>query len=213
MLQGLDPVWTGVAEIALGLVFLVVGYSAARVVLALWGALVGFLAGTLLYVALLRWEQASFLVMVPWWVFSIGLALLVASLSFAFYTIGVLVSMGAVGWGVGQFVSSTLHLPSWISFAMGLVVAAGLVMVGWTINLPKAMLVVLTAVVGAAVIVDGAQAVLGRRLDWFDQVGWRTDLVTNTAWTAGFLLLAATGMFIQFRANSEDTLRDAYKRV
>lgn len=213
MLQGLDPVWAGVAEIGLGLVFCLVGYTAARVVLALWGALVGFLAGTLLYVALLGWEQASVLLMVPWWAFAIGLGLLIAWLSFAFYTIGVLVSMGAVGWGLGQFVSSTMHLPGWISFAMGLVVAAGLVMVGWTINLPKAMLVVLTALVGAGAIIDGVQAMLGQRLDWFDQLGWKTDLVTNVAWTGGFLVLAVTGMYLQFRANSEDTLRDAYKRV
>ena len=39
----------GVIEIGLGLVFCFLDYSAARVVLGLWGAVVGYFAGALLY--------------------------------------------------------------------------------------------------------------------------------------------------------------------
>ena len=213
MFEGLAPVWLGVAEVGLGLIFCFIGYTAARAVLALWGALVGLVAGGALYVILVNWLHEPFVTWVPWWAVSIACALLLAWLSFAFYAFGVLVSMGAIGWGLGQFASTTMHLPGWISFGMGLVAAAGLVMVGWTLNLPNLLLVVVTALVGAGAIVDGLQAVGGHRLDWFDQVGWRTDLVTNTAWTVAFVVLAGAGMVLQFRQNSEDTLREAYKRV
>jgi hypothetical protein len=209
----MDPVWVGVAEIVLGLVFCFVGYTAARVVLALWGALVGFFGGTVVHLALLQWLKGSFLEAVPWWVFAVVMALLMAWLAFAFYTIGVLVSMAAVGWGLGQLLLTTLHLPGWIPFAMGLVVAAGLVMVGWTLNLPKLLLIVLTAVVGAGSILDGVQLVLGQRLDWFDQESWRGDFVSHAAWTVAYVILAAAGIIVQFRQRSEDNLRDAYKRA
>ena len=39
-------VWVGVIEIGLGLVFCFLGYSAARVVLGLWGAVIGYFAGS-----------------------------------------------------------------------------------------------------------------------------------------------------------------------
>ncbi len=213
MLQGLDPILGGLTQVGLGLVFCFVGHSAARVVLALWGALVGFVGGTLLYVALLRWEQAAVLAMVPWWAFAVALGLLAAWLSFAFYAMGVLVSMGAIGWGMGVFVSTNLNMPEWIALAMGLVVAAGLVMVGWTLSLPKAMLVVMTALVGAGAIINGVQVLIGQPLDLLDQAGWRADLLPHAAWTAAFAALAVAGMVLQFRQDSEDNLRDAYKRV
>lgn len=213
MVQALDQVWVGVAEIGLGLVFCFIGHSAARVVLAVWGALVGFFAGSLLYVVLLPRVEGQVFAAVPWWAYAIGMALLLAWLSFAFYTVGVLISMGAVGWALGQSLSTTFNMPSWMTFGMGLVVAAGLVMVGWTLNLPKVLLVVLTAVVGAGAILDGVQSLMGQRLDWFSQMGWKTDPTIHAAWTVAFVVLAGAGMFVQFRQQSEDNLRDAYKRA
>lgn len=213
MLMGLDQVWVGVAEIVLGLIFCFIGYSAARVVLALWGALVGFAAGTLVQVMVVDRMPGSFLASIPWWVYALVLALLMAWLAFAFYAVGVLISMGALGWGLGQLMSNTFHLPSWVSFSMGLVVAAGLVMVGWTLNLPKVLLVVTTALAGAGAILDGIQVVLGHRLDWFDQAGWRTDTATHAAWTAAFVVLVGAGIMVQFRQHSEGTLREAYQHV
>ncbi|MCA0295125.1 MAG: TMEM198/TM7SF3 family protein [Actinobacteria bacterium] len=213
MVLGMDQVWVGLAEIGLGLVFCFVGHSAARVVLAVWGAIVGFVAGSFGYYLLLERFPGPPLATVPWWAFAIGLALLVAWLSFAFYTVAVLVSMGAVGFGLGQILVGALSMPGWISFAMGMAVAAGLVMVGWTLNLPKLLLVVLTAFVGAASVVDGIQLMLGQRLDWFDQMAWKVDLPSHTAWTVGFVVLAGAGIFIQYRQNSEDNLRDAYQRT
>ncbi len=212
MVQGLNQVWVGLAEIGLGLVFCFIGYTAARVVLAVWGALVGFVAGGMLYLWLLQRFSGPVMATIPWWAVSIAVALVLAWLSFAFYTVAVLVSMGAVGWGLGQLLVGAVGIPPWLSFATGLIVAAGLVMVGWTLNLPKVLLVVLTACVGAGGVLDGVQLMLGHRLAWFDQMGWKTDLPTHAAWTIAFAVLAIAGMFFQFRQNSEDNLRDAYKR-
>ncbi|MCB0910844.1 MAG: DUF4203 domain-containing protein [Propionibacteriaceae bacterium] len=213
MVLALDQVWVGLAEIGLGLIFCFIGYSAARVVLALWGALVGFLGGILLHALLIQWVPGGMFNIVPWWATAIVAALLTAWLSFAFYTIGVLLSMGAVGWGLGQVVSSALHLPGWIAFATGLVVAAGLVMVGWTLNLPRVLLIVLTALVGAGGVIDGVQLLLGARLEWLSQAAWQFDLTRHALWGVGYLVVAGLGMYVQFRQSSDDTLRDAYLRA
>ncbi len=213
MVQGVDQVWVGVAEIGLGLIFCFIGYTAARVVLALWGALLGFFGGTVAQVMLTERFDNAMLSSIPWWAFALAGALILAWLSFAFYAVGVLVSMGAFGWGVGQLLSSAMHLPDWVAFSMGLVVAAGLIMLGWTLSLPKVLLVVMTALAGAAAVIDGVQFFLGHRIDWFDQTAWRTDATLHITWTIAFVILAGAGMFLQFQQRTEGNLRESYRHV
>ncbi len=208
----MGQIWVGVAEIALGLVFCFLGHSAARVVLGLWGAVVGFFAGALAYVAVYRWVGGGWMAAVPDWVFTIGMSLLLAWLSFAFYSMGVLLSMGAVGWGLGQVMSQAFHFPAWLALAISLVLAAGLVVAGWTMNLPRLLLIVLTAMVGAGAIIDGAQLLLGGRLPWFDEASWRQETATNAAWAGAYLVLAVAGGAVQSRQHVQGTLRDSYGR-
>ena len=203
-------VWIGVIEIGLGLVFCFLGYSAARVVLGLWGAVIGYLAGALLYVALSQWLGGGWVSAVPEWVFSVVLALVMAWLSFAFYAIGVLLSMGAVGWSLGQMAAHGMHLPAWMTIALALVLAAGLVVVGWTMNLPRFLLILITAVVGAAGVVDGVQLIMGNRMPWVDEGFWRLQTNTAVLWGVGYLVLMLAGIFFQSRQASGGTLRAAY---
>jgi hypothetical protein len=206
----MGSVVVGVIEIGLGLVFCFLGYSAARVVLGLWGAVVGYFAGALLYVALSQWLGGGWISAVPEWVFSVVLALVLAWLSFAFYAMGVLLSMAAVGWGLGQVAAQGLHLPVWLTFALSLVLAAGLVMVGWTMNLPRLLLILITAITGAAGVIDGIQLILGNRMPWTDEGFWRAQTNTAVIWGAGYLALMLAGIFFQSRQASGTTLREAY---
>jgi hypothetical protein len=206
----MGSVVVGVIEIGLGLVFCFLGYSAARVVLGLWGAVVGYFAGALLYVALSQWLGGGWISAVPEWLFSVVLALVLAWLSFAFYAMGVLLSMAAVGWGLGQVTAQSLHLPVWLTFALSLVLAAGLVVVGWTMNLPRFLLILITAITGAAGVVDGVQLILGNRMPWTDEGFWRLQTNTAVIWGAGYLALMLAGIFFQSRQAAGGTLREAY---
>jgi hypothetical protein len=206
----MGSVVVGVIEIGLGLVFCFLGYSAARVVLGLWGAVVGYFAGALLYVAVSRWPGGAWISAVPEWVFSVVLALILAWLSFAFYAMGVLLSMAAVGWGLGQVTAQGLHLPVWLTLALSLVLAAGLVVVGWTMNLPRFLLILITAISGAAGVIDGIQVIMGNRLPWTDEAFWRVQTNTALIWGAGFLALLIAGIIFQSRQASGGTLREAY---
>lgn len=208
---GIDPLWFGLAEIGLGLIFCFIGQTAARMVIGVWGALIGFVVGNELYFGYFhRFEGA--LSWVPWWALALALALLFAWLSFSFYIGGVLVSMGATGWGLGSTVAGLLGFSDQTSFLIGLVSAAGLVMVGLMMNLPRMLLLVLTATIGAGVMIDGIQRILGGRLSWTDQLAWQANLPSYISWSLAFLVTAGAGIFVQLRQKSDDNLRDSYAR-
>jgi hypothetical protein len=209
----MGQVWMGAIEIGFGLVLCFYGHSAARVVLALWGALIGYLGGSLLYVALFQWLGGGWIAAVPDWAFSVALALVLAWLSFAFYSVGVLLSLGAAGWALGQGVALGMHLPAWITLSLSLLIAAGFVVAGWTLNLPRLLLIVVTAMLGAGGIIDGIQVIIGTRLAWTQESLWRSDTNTAIVWAGGYLLLLFAGIFVQSRQQGEGTLRDAYGKA
>ena len=209
----MGPVWIGAIEIGFGLLLCFLGHMAARVMLGLWGAVIGYFAGGLLYVAVYGWLGGGWIATVPDWVFSVVTALVFAWLSFAFYAVGVLLSLGAAGWALGQGLAQGMHLPAWMTVALGLLIAAGLVVAGWTLNLPRLLLILVTAVVGAGGIIDGIQLIIGSRLPWTQESLWRSDTNTAMVWTGGFLALVLAGIIVQSRQQSEGTLRDAYGKA
>ena len=79
-----------------------------------------------------------------------------------------------------------------------------------TMNLPRLLLIVITAAVGAGAIIDGIQVLIGGRLPWTEVSFWRLDTNTAALWAGGFLVLVFAGIFVQSRQVSDGTLRDAY---
>lgn len=200
----MDLVWLGVAEIGLGLVFCFLGHSAARVVLALWGAVLGWALGQAASVALAT--------SLPGWLLPVIGAVLLAWLSYAFYAVGVLALMGSIGWGLGVTFSRAFGWPSWVGTVLAIVIGLGLVILALRLNLPRMLLVVLTALIGAGAIIDGLQLLVGQPLDWLSSSAWQLQLVTYLAWTATFFALAVGGVIVQLRQGSTRTLREAYPR-
>lgn len=206
---GIDPLWLGLGEIALGLAFCFIGQTAARVIIGLWGALVGFVMGNSLHQYLALSFPDIFSV-IPWWVISLALALLVAWLAFAFYAVGVLVSMGTMGWNGGTWLAVGFGLHPSSAAILSVIAAVGLVMVGLLMNLPRLLLVLLTAAVGAGLIVAGLQQTLGYPLDWSDQLAWQRDTASYLIWAGAWVAIAGAGVVLQFRQKSDETLRDSY---
>lgn len=200
----MDLVWLGVAEIGLGLVFCFLGHSAARVVLALWGAVLGWALGQAATVALVT--------SLPGWLLPFIGAVLLAWLSYAFYAVGVLALMGSIGWGLGVTFARAFAWPSWVGTVLAIVIGLGLVILALRLNLPRMLLVVLTALIGAGAIIDGLQLLVGQPLDWLSSSAWQLQLVTYLAWTATFFALAVGGVIVQLRQGSTRTLREAYPR-
>lgn len=208
---GIDPLWFGLVEIGLGLIFCFVGQTAARMVLGVWGALIGFVTGNELYFKVLSQFEGVWS-LIPWWVVAIALALLLAWLAFAFYTFGVLVCMGATGWGLGSTIAGLMGFGGQTSLLIGLFTALGLVLVGLMLNIPRLIIVAVTATIGAGAIVDGIQGIIGGSLVWTDQLSWQSDLPGHVAWAFAFLVLAGAGCVVQLRQKSDENLRDSYTR-
>jgi hypothetical protein len=85
-----------------------------------------------------------------------------------------------------------------------------LVVVGWTMNLPRFLLILITAISGAAGVIDGIQVIMGNRLPWTEEAFWRVQTNTALIWGAGFLALMLAGIIFQSRQASGGTLREAY---
>lgn len=206
----MSPMIVGWVELGLGLLFCFVGYTAARVVLGLWGATVGVYAGHLAY----QWLAIRFSLTPTgsalYWVVVVACAVLLAWLAFGFYTTAVLLTLGSLGWVAGAALAGWLHLNDLFSLALSALVAGALVVVGWTTELPRTLLIVATALIGAGSILDGGQSLLGHRLSWLDTAAWSDQLWVHLGWTAVFLVLAGLGIWAQLRGDSEKNLRAAY---
>jgi hypothetical protein len=206
------PVAQAWLEIGLGLIFCYVGYTAARVVIGLWGAAIGLLLGGLID----AWLSARipYLSTQPWihYVIVIAIAIAVAWLAFAFYWAGVLAALGSLGWALGTLLSGSLHLTAPTAFGVSLLVAGLVVVAGWVLELPRLLLILTTALLGASAVLSGASELLGSRARWFDPGAWAEEPWTQIAWLGGFLALVISGALVQRQGRSERTLRAAYRR-
>lgn len=207
----MDPVAQAWLEIIVGVVFCYVGYSAARVLIGLWGTAVGGLLGWML-LDWFTWRAPS-LGALDWlpYVVVVGLALAGAWLAFAFYSVGVLVALGSLGWVLGGALSTSLHLVATAAVGAGVLVAGIVVIAGWVLELPRVLLILATALLGAATVTGAVARLLAAELAWFDQRSWTAQPWLHVAWLAGFLAIAVSGMLVQRRAKSEPTLREAYR--
>lgn len=208
----MGPVAQAWVEIGLGLIFCYVGYTAARVVIGLWGAAIGLLLGGFVqswlaaripYVSTQQWLQVTIVVVV---------ALLAAWLAFAFYWAGVLAALGSLGWALGTVLSTSLHLDNATGFGVTALVAGLVVVAGWVLELPRLLLILTTALLGAGGVVGGVAELLGSRISWFDPRAWGLEPWLQLAWLGGYLALAITGILAQRQGKSEQTLRAAYRR-
>ncbi len=205
----METLGPAIAEIAIGLAFCFFGYPGARFVLALWGAVLGFILGVAGYAVVVGWLGSNLGTIAPWIAGAIG-AVILAGLAFAFYWVSVLVAMGSLGWGLGQVLAASLNVPTWLAVTIAVVVAAGLVIIGWTLDLPRLLLIVVTAFIGAAGIVTGVQLLLGQLNPWYADLGPSLATGANLVWPVAFVLLGIIGVLVQSRQSSGKTLRAAY---
>lgn len=187
----MDEAWVGVIGLVVGLLLCFRGYALLRLLLAVVGGIVGFA----LAVALA--ERAGAGVGGPvWWLAGLVGALLIGSLAYAVYRMGVVVGLAALGYSLAVSVLTALSVrPGWLVVLLGL--AAGLVLAVLAVagNLPALVLVVVTALAGASAAVGYARLLLGdvETIDAAATTG-------GGLWAVGALVLAALGLVAQLRS-------------
>ena len=200
--------WVPAVVVLIGLALCFRGYAWMRWVFALAGGVIGWQLGGLLVRQVQiapEWDR-----WLDWGGAILG-ALLVASVAYAFYVVGVLVAVGGFGYNLGITTAPSLGLVGWQITAVAGVLAVGLVVLALVTQLPKLVMVVLTAIVGAGAIVSGTLSLIGN-LDLTNLHWWNagTVLTQGLPWNLLLLALAVAGVAVQLRGRTANNLRAAY---
>ena len=194
--------WTALPPLLAGVLLCFFGQRVARLAMGLLGAVVGYLLGAAAFQAV--FGAMPGLSPLGNWIAGIVAAVLVGWLAYSFYVVGVLVLMGSLGWQLGWWFGGLSGFDAlWTTLMAGavalLAVAGGLVL-----NLPRLLLVLTTAVAGAALIVGSLPLMLSA----FANTGWMSWLTANGGWVnLAFVILGAV---VQLGVGGKDNLRASY---
>ncbi len=186
----------GILALLVGLLLCFRGSGAMRVLLALWGAFVGFGLGAGLVAAL---TDQGYLETVTGWLVAIVLAVLLAALAYVFFAVAVVLAFASMGFVLGRTVAAALGADEpWVLTVVGLAGGVLLGLLAVVTNLPELVLIVVSAFAGASVAVAGLLLVLDR-FDVDDVTAAHVPLADQPVWYVGQLVLAVVGIVVQLR--------------
>lgn len=203
-----EGIVVGIIGILIGVAFTFSGYRFFLLLLPFWGFVAGFLAGAQAVTVLLN---EGFLATVLGWGVGIVLGLVLAVVSYLWYWVAVVLLGAGVGWAVGQGALALFGITDgFLYFLAGL--AGGVVFALGTIvlRLPKYLVIVMTAVGGAALVISGVLLLFGViPVDDF-RFGMAGALIKNSLiWLLAWLILLAAGLWAQLQSTAamEDEIR------
>jgi hypothetical protein len=170
---------------------------AMRIIIPIWGAFVGFMLGAGIAASI---ENQGFLTTVLGWILGLVLAIVIAALAYLYYELSVAIVLGGIGFVLGTGLMAALGVTwSWVVVPVGVAVGLVLAVIAIMADLPAILLVVLTALGGAATIVGGVMLLVGTiDLDELDrETTERLDL--GGWWYALQIGLAIAGIVAQSR--------------
>ena len=200
----------GLLAVGVGAVFCFRGYVAMRVMIAVWGALVGFGLG-----AGIGADDAGILANALSWILAIVLALVFAAIAYLYYAVSIAIAMASIGFVLGASVLVAVGVTwNWLIVLAGLALGIVLAIVAIAGNLPGVLLIVLSALAGASAIVAGLMLLTGA-VD--------TEQITRSAsvteelnddwyWYAIWAVAAIAGLIAQLNASAREaaTMREAW---
>jgi hypothetical protein len=198
-------VFVSLLALLLGLAFCFAGFRLFVLLLPVWGFFAGFLVTAQ---AIQQLFGGGFLATTGSWVVGFLVGVVCAIAAYFFYYAAVAVLAATAGYELGVGLLSGLGVTSGVLlFLVGLVVAAVLTAAVIFFNLPKLFIVVLTAGVGASLMLTGILLGLGRisltGLHW-GLVG--AFLRDSWFWSLVFIVIAAAGIAFQLLLPERYTL-------
>lgn len=185
----------GILAVLAGLFLCFQGHWAMRVLLAVWGAFVGFAVGA---GAVDRIGGDGFLTTATGWIVGFVVAMLFSALAYLYYAVGIVLSMAAMGFVLGGTLASALGASQdWLIVSVGVVVGALLALLAVVGDLPMVLLIVLSALTGASVTIGGLMLIFGVSNTAEITTG-DTTAADHPIWYLTFVVLAVVGMVYQF---------------
>lgn len=192
----MSDVFVGILAVLAGLMLCFRGYWTLRLVLGIWGAVIGFGLGA----TLATWiNDDSYLASALGWIIGLVLALMFALLAYLYYAIGVILSLGSMGFVLGAAVTGALGVEwDWVIIGVGVVCGLAVALLAIAADVPMVLLVVLSSLSGATVLIAGVMLLTGvlNTAD-FDQAAVTENIDGHWYWTLGFAALAVVGILSQ----------------
>jgi hypothetical protein len=194
----MKDVIVGLLALGTGAVFCFRGYIAMRLVIPLWGALVGFFFGAGLVVQLGDGHLLDDLV---GWLVGLAFALIFALIAYLYYEVSVVLGMAGIGFSLGTGLMVALGVRwSWLVVLIGILVAVALAYFAIVADIPLFLLVALSATAGSVAIVAGAMLITGAvDLDAFDAATTTERIDDDWWWYVLYLATTISGLLIQLR--------------
>ena len=196
----------GLLILVVGAAFCFAGYRFFRILIAIWGFFAGFNLGASGMAALFG---QNFLGTVTGWVLGIVVGLVIAMLAYFLYYFAIVVLGASVGYAIGSGLMGAIGLnnPGFLSVIVGVVLAVILTILVLALNLPKLLIMVLTAIGGAAAIVSGFLLLFGQIPLAALQYGFAAAAIrASWIWSLVVIVLAVVGFVAQWRTMQEYTL-------
>jgi len=190
---------TALVLFVVGLAFLVAGYRLFRLLIPIWGFVVGFDVAVAVGRTVLHVQP---LATITGWALAIVVGLLFAALAYAYYYVSVVVLGASVGFLLGEAIATAVFPnPGVTTLIAGVIGAVALALIVIALDLPRALIVVLTALGGAVAVVVGALLALGKvslAMLGAGATGSATGLIRGSLWLSLLTLaLALVGMAVQ----------------
>lgn len=207
----MNDVILGILAIAIGALFALRGYLTMRVVIPIWGSLIGFMLGAGIGGAA---TNAEFLGNVASWIIGILLAFAFAALAYLYYEVSIVLAMAGIGFMLGSSVMVALNVTwGWLIVLAGVVVAVGLGILAIVAELPMLLLTLLTAAAGSSAVVGGIMLLTGS-IDTSEvsKSGVLGAIDASPQWWLLYIVILLVGVFTQFRAldGIQGTLREQW---
>lgn len=204
----------GILAVLVGLFLVTRGQWAARFMITIWGAFVGFAAGASIVAAV---TGDNLFATALGWTLGVILGLVFAVFAYLYYAVAVVIALSSMGFLIGATVTQAIGISwTWLYSLVGL--AFGVAFAIWAIaaNLPRILLIVLSASAGATVTIAGVMLVFNilDAVDFAD-AGLAVSISDYVFWYIAYLVLFIAGIAIQYRDALKQSaeLREAWAKA
>lgn len=203
--MSIEGILVGIIALLVGLGLCFAGLKYFLLLLPVWGAIVGFLAGSNLWYAISPTD--GFLATTIAIVVGIVFAVVFAALSYLYYYVAVIIAGGAIGYLLGIGFMGIFGLTGIVAWIVGLIV--GVVFAGFFLRtgMPIWLAIWGTAIGGASAIVTGLAVLIGhvkvQDMNYgFLKALWEAPDV-GFIWIGVGIVLAVVGAFAQMKMVGE----------
>ena len=202
----MQDLFVALIAISIGLVAVFFGYRLFRAVLPVFGFVLGAIVGA--QAVFLIFNEGIFATILSI-VTAVAVGLVFGVLAYFFWALGVILVVGGMGFAIGSALLPAFGLDADVlSWLIGLAVGLGFALAAFVLRLPRAIVVVVTALWGAGATLGGLMVLL--QIIEPEELGFGgVDAVVSESffWLLVFVALAVLGAIFQAFTTSEiDTI-------